>query len=344
MVKHALKSLVLGTLASLAMSLAAAPATAADPTSLKFCTLLSVGKEATWDLTWLEGFERVKADAPHGLKLDLNTVENLWGDEAEAGLRLFAESGECEIIWVHSQLSDQLENVRKDNPGDDILWVLAGSGNRGFGGNVYWYYARLHEPAYLMGLLAGKMSKTNTMGVVGTFPADDVNDYINAFFKGAKDVNPKMKHKVTFVQSWYDPPKFAEALEAEIGLGADMIMMLGSVFGPCADKKVWCFGKYRDENYLAPDAVPTGTMIYWDPAIKDIIGHWWAHKTQNKPYSGYTEPRWFSMAEGGAGLAPYNGFGPKIPGDVKALIEETKAKIVSGAMVIPIDTSKPVSE
>ena len=342
MAKHLLKSLIFGSAACLALSLMAGPALAAKPDKLRFCTMLSVGKEAQWDLSWLEAYERVKAKSLHGLELTVNTVENLWGNDAETGMRLFAESGECDIIWVHSQLSDQLEKVKKDFP--DILYALAGSGNRAFGGNVYFYYSRLHEAGYLMGMLAGKMSKNNVMGVVGTFPAPDVNDYVNAFLKGAKDVNPKMKQKVVFLETWYDPPKFAEAVEAQIALGADMILMNGSVFKPCAEAKIWCFGKNRDENYLAPKGVATSSMMYWDPAITDIINVWWAHETQNKPYRGYKKPRWYTFAEGGTDIAPYHSFDAKIPDDVKALIDETKAKIRSGKLVIPVDMATPVSD
>ena len=68
--------------------------------------------------------------------------------------------------------------------------MVVGSGNEGLGGNVYWVYKRIHEPSYLMGILAGCSTKTNVIGAVGTYAYDDVNDEINAFFEGAKSVNP----------------------------------------------------------------------------------------------------------------------------------------------------------
>ena len=277
----------LAALASLALA-TPQPAGAADPTKLKVAVILSSTEETPWEKSTMDSWRRVVAAKPHGLQIELNVTENV-SDKAEQVYRTYAETGEYDIIFGNTTYADAVEKVMGDFP--DTMFVVSGSGNRGLGKNSFWIFLHGHEPAYLLGMLAGKLTKSNVVGVVSTIPAEDTNDQINAFMSGARDVNDKVKTKVTFIQSWYDPPKQQEATVAQIAAGADYIYQMQGAFEVCEQKGIGCFGNYVDLVSLAPKTVITSAVINWDPEINWLIDQWWDHKTKGTAYAAPTWPR-----------------------------------------------------
>jgi basic membrane protein A len=327
---------------TIALASFAGTAQAEDPTDLNIAIILSAGIESSWDGTLIESLNRVKEAKPHGLNLSWEYTDPLWGDDAGDAMALFAESGEYDIIWAHSTYSDQVKKLKDDYP--EIMFVVVGSGNEGLGGNQYWVYKRVHEAAYALGVIAGKMTSSNTLGVVGSFPADDVNDEINAFFNGARSVNPDIKQKVAFIESWYDPAKAAEMTSAQIATGADIIFSLAANFKPCEEAGILCFANFGDQHTYSPTTVVSSALAFWDPDLNWIIDEWWANKADGKAYAGNTEIKWLGVADGGAGIAPYYDLADKIPADVQALVNTTLADIKSGALVVELDVSAPTSD
>ncbi len=313
------------------------------PTELNVAALLSIGLESAWDATFYEAFQRVQATSPHGVKVnDLAITEGVYGEEAETVLRQYAETGKYDIIFAQASFTEQIKNLMAEYP--DILWVVAGSGNEQLGANLYNIYMRIHEPSYLEGIVAGMMTKTNTIGIIGLFPADDVNDDANAFIAGAKSVNPDVKAKVTFIETWYDPAKATEATKALIAAGADHILQGGEVYNVCSEAGIFCYARYADSNYMAPDSVLTSALGYWDPAIKYIIDQWWDHKTTGAPYDAPKEKIWFPMSEGSGDIAPFHDLDSIVPQEVKDKLMEVRQLILDGAFEVPLDESTPVSD
>lgn len=314
-----------------------------EPTELHMAAILTVGLDNAWDRTFIESFTRVQAEKPHGLTIaDLDYTEGVWGDEAETVLRAYAESGTYDIIWAHSTYSDQVKHLMAEFP--DIAWVVVGSGNEGLGGNVYWVYKRVHEPSYLMGILAGCTTKTNVIGAVGTFAFDDVNDEINAFFAGAKSVNPDVTQKVSFVDSWYDPAKALEAANAQIAAGEDQLYMIAEAFEPCTTHNITCYAPYSDYNFAAPANLLTSAMAYWDPDIKWVIDGWWNHKTTGAAYDAPTDKHWFSMLDGASGLAPFHGLDANISQACMDKFNLAQQDFIDGKLEIPLNVEPPVSD
>jgi basic membrane protein A len=313
-----------------------------DPTDLNIAVVLSAGLESSWDGSLIEALERAQAAKPHGLNITWEYTDPLWGEDAGDAIRLFADSGAYDIIWAHSSYSDQVKNIKDDFP--DLPIVVSGSGNEGLGGNQYWIYKRVHESAYVLGILAGSMTKTNTIGAVGTFAADDINDALNAYFAGARSVNPEIKQKVAFIESWYDPGKASEMTAAQISTGVDVIFTLAGNFKPCEEAKIVCFGNFADQSSYSPETVLSSTIANWDPEVSWIIGEWWNHETTGAAYNGNTDIVWHGMADGGTSIAPYHGLEDSVPADVRALVDETIAKITSGELVVDLDVSLPHSD
>lgn len=317
---------------------------AADvPTELKLAIITCCGIESMWDASFFESLERVKAEKPHGLNITWDWTDFVdFGDAAEQVMREYAETGEYDIIWATSSYSDQAKNLMDEYP--DTMFVYHGSGNEGLGRNAYWLYMRVHEPAYLLGRLAGNLTANNKVGVVGTFAFDDVNDEINAFFQGAKDVNSDVEATVSFIESWYDPVLGNEATNAQAAAGVDYMLQLGDGWEACVANDIICFGNFGDQNFLAPDNVPSSTQARWDPGIEWLIDEWWAYAAEGKPFNGNLEKRWFSMAEGGSDFVPINDLGGRIPQDVIDSINASKADILAGSLVVPLNIEVPVSD
>ncbi len=180
--------------------------------------------------------------------------------------------------------------------------------------------------------------------MVGSFPADDVNDEINAFFNGARSVNSEIKQKVAFIESWYDPAKAAEMTSAQIATGADMIFSLAANFQPCEEAGILCFANFGDQHSYSPTSVVSSALAFWDPDVSWILDEWWGHEAEGKAYAGNTEIKWHGMSEGGADIASFQSLADQVPDDVKALVASTVADIKSGAITVELDVSAPTSD
>ena len=337
-----MKLAFLGAAALTSLSLFSGAALAEAPTKLGIGMILATGPEADWDATLLRDVETVTKDAPHGLKITTKHVDGVEGEKAKDAMELLAKSGKYQVIWAHSSYSDQVKALKDKYP--DVLFVVVGSGNEGLGGNVYYDYKRVHEPSYLLGVLAGRLTKSDTVGVVGQFPSEDVNDQINSFFAGAKSVNPDVKRKVAFIESWYDPAKAEQFTNAQISAGADLIFQLAGSFETCEKANIKCFGNYVDQGERAPASVVGSSLISWEPDLKWVIDAWYDHAANGKPYEGNVKERWFSQAEGGSSLSGYHAYDDKIPAEVKTEVKALEAKINSKELVIPVDLAVPTSD
>jgi basic membrane lipoprotein Med (substrate-binding protein (PBP1-ABC) superfamily) len=315
------------TVLGLSALVANGPAFAEDPTSLAIAGVLSAGTEAPWDGSFVASMEEVIAAKPHGLDIQFDYTENVY-ENAEQVFRTYAETGEYDIIFGNTAYADAIEVLKDEFP--DILFVMSGSGNRGLGGNAYWVFIHAHEPAYAMGMLAGKLTSSNVIGAVSTFPAEDTNDQINAFFAGAKEANPEVQQKITYIQSWFDPAKSNEATTAQIAAGADMIYQMSGAFEVCQETEIGCFGNYVDMAQFAPESVVASTTISWVPHISWIVDEWWTVQTTDAEFDAPMEPKWFNWQEGTGDLVLNAAWKGGIPDDVKAEVEEAAAAIQSG--------------
>lgn len=291
--------------------------------------------EEPWNTAVLQSIERVKKEKPHGLNINWDISESIYPPDVERVMKEYAKTGKYGIIWAHSSSYTTVDpGLFKKFP--DILWILSGSGHEHLGGNVYTIDQFPNEPAYLMGMIAGLMTKSNVIGAVAAYPYADVNVPVNGYIDGARAVNPDIKVKMTYIESWFDPPKAKEASLAQIAAGADFIY--AERFGPfeaCKEKGIYGFGHFVDQNSLTPEVVVSSAIALWDPSIKYLIDAWWNHVTKGVPYDAPLKDIIFGMADGGSALAPYHGLAEKIPADVKAKVEKAKSDIMAGKLTVP---------
>ena len=194
----------------------------AAKTEVRFAILLDTTIEEAWAATFIRPLDRVAKKKPHGLTVSYKYVENISTTNAERVMKSFANTKKYDILLFHSgQYQDAVNAIGEQYPKE--LVVVSGSGYKPKGGNILHLDTYAHEPAYLMGMMAGMMTKKNMVGAVAAFPYSNINLPVNAFFAGAKSVNPECKQVVTYLETWFDPAKAKESAAAQIAAGADFI-------------------------------------------------------------------------------------------------------------------------
>jgi basic membrane protein A and related proteins len=194
--------------------------------------------------------------------------------------------------------------------------------------NMRTYDSRTYEGAYMAGVIAGKMTKTNTLGVVGSIPIPEVIRNINSFTLGAQSVNPKIKTKVVWVNEWFNPPKETEAATALINDGADVLMQntdSSAVLQTAEKLGKRAFGWDSDMTAYGPKAHLGSAVINWGPyyvkAVRDALDGKWAGS------SGI----WWGVKEGAIDMVS---LAADVPADTKAKIDEIKAGLKAGTFQI----------
>ena len=189
--------------------------------------------------------------------------------------------------------------------------------------NMRTYDSRTYEGAYMAGVIAGKMTKSNTLGVVGSIPIPEVIRNINSFTMGAQSVNPKIKTKVVWVNEWFNPSKETEAATALINGGADVLMQntdSPAVLKTAQEKGKRAFGWDSDMTAYGPKAHLGSAIINWAPyyikATKEALDGKWA-----------TGSSWWGVKEGAIDMVS---IAEDVPADIKAKIDEIKSGLKAG--------------
>jgi simple sugar transport system substrate-binding protein len=193
--------------------------------------------------------------------------------------------------------------------------------------NMRTYDSRTYEGAYMAGVIAGGMTKSNTLGVVGSIPIPEVIRNINSFTMGAQSVNPKIKTKVVWVNEWFNPPKETEAATALINGGADVLMQntdSPAVLKTAQEKGKRAFGWDSDMTAYGPKAHLGSAIINWAPyytkAVGDALEGKWS-----------TGKAWWGVKEG---AIDFVSVADDVPADLKEKMEKVKAGLKDGSFAI----------
>jgi basic membrane lipoprotein Med (substrate-binding protein (PBP1-ABC) superfamily) len=269
-------------------------------------------------------------------------IEYTWSESVKAAdfarvMREYAEGG-FQLVMGDAFGAERIaRRTAADYP--DVAFVFGsgiGPAEPNFGVFDNW----IHEPAYLSGLIAGKMTKSNVLGIVAAMPIPEVNRISNAFIAGAREANPEVRVKVSFIGSFFDPPKAKEAALAQIEAGADVLYAERfGVIEACVEKDVLAISNMSDQSELGPDHVITGPV--WDmwPTVQQAVKLVEAGVFTAQDFGGFS-----LMAKGGSYLAPFHGWEEKLPTEVKELVEEKRQEIMSGTFRVDVDESTPKSD
>ena len=194
--------------------------------------------------------------------------------------------------------------------------------------NMNTYDSRTYEGAYLAGVIAGKMTKSNTLGVVASIPIPEVIRNINSFTLGAQSSNPKVKTKVVWVNEWFNPPKETEAATSLINGGADVLFQntdSPAVLKTAQDKGKRAFGWDSDMTAYGPKAHLASSVINWTP--------YYIQATRNALEGKWTggAHTWWGVKEGAIDIVS---IAEDVPAETKAKVDEVKAGLKDGSFSI----------
>ena len=299
----------------------AAAAPKAEPMKIAFIYVGPVG-DGGW--TFAPDHARKALQKEFGDKIVTSFVESVpESADAEAAFREKASQGNKMIFGTTFGYMEPMLKVAPEFK--DVKFEHA-TGYK-TADNMRTYDSRTYEGAYMAGVIAGKMSKTGTLGVVASVPIPEVVRNINSFTLGAQSSNPKIKTKVVWVNAWFDPPKETEAATSLINGGADVLFQntdSPAVLKTAQDKGKRAFGWDSDMTAYGPNAHLASAVINWTPyyikATKDALEGTWT-----------TGGVWWGVKEGAIDLVSV---AEDVPAETKAKVDEVRAGLKAGTFSI----------
>ena len=250
--------------------------------------------------------------------------------------REFASQGYQLIIGDSFGDERGFRHLAEDFPNTKFL-LASSLGPQGSNYSVFDNY--IQDAAYLTGLIAGGMTKSNVIGMVGGFPIPEVNRLMQAFMAGAAEVNPKAKFLVTFIGSWYDPPKAKEAAFAQIDQDADILYAERyGVTDAAKERGKLAIGNVIDTQPQYPDTIVASAIWNFEPTADRAIS-----KVRDGSFTGEDYGPYSNMKNGGCELAPLGTFKSKVPTEILAKVTEREGQIKSGAFKVKRDDTEPKS-
>ncbi|MXN65488.1 BMP family ABC transporter substrate-binding protein [Stappia sp. GBMRC 2046] len=259
--------------------------------------------------------------------------ENVANTDYERVMREYAEGGMDLIVGEAFAVERAARNVAKEYP--DTAFLMGSS----FGPakpNFAVFDNWIHEPSYLTGMIAGKATKSNVIGMVGGYAIPEVNRLMNAFIEGAREVNPDVKFLVTFINSWYDPPKAKEAAFAMIDKGADILYAERfGVSDAAKEKGILAIGNVIDTAGDYPGTILSSALWHMEPTIDKVIDDVASGNFEPADYGPYSY-----MAHGGGSFVVDETLAD--PEAVKAA-KEKEQEILDGLFRVNVNDEEPKS-
>jgi basic membrane protein A len=300
---------------------AAAPAKV-EPLKIAFAYVGPVG-DGGWTFAHDNG--RKAVEKAYGDKVVTSFVEKVpESADAERVIRDMAAQGNKLIFGTTFGYMEPMLKVAGDTKG--VKFEHATGYKQA--DNMRTYDSRTYEGAYMAGVIAGKMSKTGTLGVVGSVPIPEVVRNINSFTLGAQSVNPKVKTKVVWVNEWFNPPKETEAATALINGGADVLFQntdSSAVLQTAEKMGKRAFGWDSDMTAYGPKAHLASAIINWGPYYVKSVG-----EALEGKWTGNTAA-WWGVKEGAIDIVS---IAADVPDDTKKRLDEVKAGLKDGSFSI----------
>jgi basic membrane protein A and related proteins len=264
--------------------------------------------------------------------------ENVSNNDYERVMREYAEAGHKLIVGEVFGVEDAARTVAQDYP--DVAFLMGSSFKEDPAvPNFAVFDNYIQDASYLTGIVAGAMTQSKNIGMVGGYPIPEVNRLMHAFMAGVREVSPDTKFQVAFIGSWFDPPKAKETAFAQIDAGADI--MYAERFGvsdAAQERGVLAIGNVIDTQADYPETVIASALWHFEPTLDHAIAEVKAGTFTAADYGVYS-----FMKEGGCSISPLGTFEGKVPEEAMALVAEKEAAIKAGEFTVEIDDSEPKS-
>ncbi len=283
---------------------------------------------------WVSRIHKALKAAEARGEIEYKASENVANADYERVLREYATQGNQLIVGEAFAVEAAARKVAKDYA---KVSFLMGSSGKPQAPNFAVFDNYIQEPSYLAGMIAGGMSKSGKIGMVGGFPIPEVNRLMHAFMAGAREINPKAQFSITFINSWFDPPKAKEAAFAMIDKGADILYAERfGVSDAAKERNKLAIGNVIDTQDKYPDTVIASALWHMEPSIDRAIKLAKDGKFAADDYGVYS-----TMKHQGASLAPLGTFEKKVPADLQAKVAARQKAILSGAFSVKVDDAQP---
>ena len=324
---HPTRRAALGILAAASLALGASSALAQDP--LKVAAIYTVPTEQQW----VSRIHKALNAAQERGDITYTFSENVSNADYERVMREYAEQGMDLVVGESFAVEKAARDVAADYP--DIAFLMGSSGQPEEP-NFAVFDNYIHEPSYLTGMIAGAESKTGTIGMVGGYAIPEVNRLMHAFMAGARETNPDAKFLVTFINSWYDPPKAKESAFAMIDAGADV--MYAERFGvsdAAKERDIKAIGNVIDTAGDYPGTILASAIWHMEPTIDAAI-----EAVRDGSFAAEDYGKFSFMGEGGGSLVFDDAL---VPAEMADKVKAKEAAIMDGSFIVEIDDTEPKS-
>ncbi|MDH7486238.1 MAG: BMP family protein [Anaerolineae bacterium] len=311
-----------------ALLVACAPPTPVAPEKVRVALILpSTIDDLAWSQSMYEGVKAVQAELGED-RMEVTVTENLWNPvDAAAAIRDFAEQGYHLIIAHGAQYQNSLFEIAPDFPDTSFAYGTSFK----TGDNIFAYDPQAQEGGYLLGIIAGMMTKTNKIGVVGPVEAGDAVKYNYGFVQGVASVNPDAEVSVTYTGSFGDTAGAGEMAKTHMDNGADFLtgtaqQAVGAIQA-AKERGVPWLGSDMDQSVVWPDTVMAAQVYNWKEVVRRMVDA----RVEGKKGGEHLS---LSFANGRLSLHFNDRF--NIPADVKAKVETTLQAIKDGSLVVPL--------
>jgi basic membrane lipoprotein Med (substrate-binding protein (PBP1-ABC) superfamily) len=283
---------------------------------------------------WVSRIHKALNAAVEKGEIEYKFSENVANTDYERVMRQYAEQGHVLIVGEAFAVEPAARKVAKDYPKTAFLM---GSSGKPVAPNFAVFDNYIQEPAYLTGMIAAAMSKSGRIGMVGGYPIPEVNRLMNAFMDGAREIDPKVQFMVSFINSWFDPPKAKEASFAMLDKGADVLYAERfGVSDAARERKALAIGNVINTQDAYPDTVVASALWNMEPTIERAIAAVKAGKFVQDDYGQYS-----MMKYKGSELAPLGTFDGKVPKEVMDKVAARQKSILDGTFTVKVNDSQP---
>ncbi len=264
--------------------------------------------------------------------------ESVSNNDYERVMREYCEAGHKLIIGEAFAVEDAARAVANDYA-DRAFLIGSSFKPKDENPNFAVFDNYIQDASYLSGIIAGAMTKSKNIGMVGGYPIPEVNRLMHAFMAGVRETAPDAKFQVAFIGSWFDPPKAKETAFAQIDGGADLLYAERfGVSDAAKEKGILSVGNVIDTQADYPDTVVASALWHFEPTLDAAIAKVKDGSFKADDYGAYS-----FMKAGGCSLAPLGTFDAKVPEEAKKLVAEKEAAIKSGAFSVAINDEEPKS-
>jgi basic membrane lipoprotein Med (substrate-binding protein (PBP1-ABC) superfamily) len=322
----------MATTAATSLLLGASHTSAAEP--IKVAAIYTVPVEQQW----VSRIHKAAQTAQNRNAITYTFSENVSNTDYARVMREYAEAGNKLIIGEVFGAEQEAREVAADYP--DVAFLMGSSFKEDAAlKNFAVFDNYIQDASYLSGIIAGAMTTSGNIGMVGGFPIPEVNRLMHAFMAGAHEMNPDIKFQVSFIGSWFDPPKAKETAFAMIENGADVLYAERfGVSDAAKEKGILAIGNVIDTQADYPDTVVASAIWNFEPTLDTAIAAVHAGTFTAADYGVYS-----FMKQGGTELAPLGTFNGKIPKAAMELVAKRQAAIKSGAFSVTINDGEPSS-